>query len=94
MKKTLCALVLYIALSSSAHAETIDINVNGLVCEFCAQGIEAKFKKVPDVDQIRVDLDNGLVHLHTTPNATLTDDAIQKIITEAGYTVVIIKRST
>ena len=93
MKKIACAVALYLTFSASAWAETIDINVNGMVCAFCAQGIEAKFKKVPDVDQIHVDLDNGLVHLHTTTDATLTDDAIKQIIAAAGYTVVAIKRS-
>ena len=91
MKKIAYGFALYLALSLPTLAETINVNVNGMVCAFCAQGIEAKFKKVSDVDEIHVDLDHGLVQLHTTDDG-LTDDAIQKIITEAGYTVVAIKR--
>ena len=29
----------------SAYAATIEMNINGLVCAFCAQGIEKKLRK-------------------------------------------------
>ena len=33
--------------SASARAATIEMAVNGLVCAFCAQGIEKQLRKFP-----------------------------------------------
>ncbi len=37
------------------------ISVNGMVCDFCARGIEKTFKKDKSVQKIDVDLDRGKV---------------------------------
>ena len=91
MKKLLIALVI-MAIAGQANADTIKASVNGLVCAFCATGIEKTFKKQPAVDQVVVDLDNKLVTISTKPKQELDDATITKLINDAGYSVTGITR--
>jgi copper chaperone CopZ len=77
---------------TAAHAETILASVNGMVCAFCATGLEKTFKKQAAVDSVKVDLEKKLVTLATKPNQTLDDATVTKLIAAAGYTVVGIER--
>ncbi|MES2525664.1 MAG: heavy metal-associated domain-containing protein [Bdellovibrionota bacterium] len=60
--------------------ETI-VNVKGMVCSMCAQGLEKKFTEA-GVEKIQVDLDQKQVRLE---GKELSDQEIRKIITWAGY---------
>lgn len=91
MKAFLVALSLMI--STSALAQDIHITVKGMVCSFCAQGIEKNFKKHKSLESIKVDLENNFVHLKLKPNQDLLDLEIQKTISDAGYSVEKIERS-
>jgi len=93
MRKFFIALALIIALSGPAYAETIKASVNGLVCAFCATGIEKTFRTQAAVDTVNVDLDNKLVTITTKPQQTLDDATITKLITDAGYSVTGITRN-
>ncbi len=92
MRKFLMTTAILIALSTSAYAETIEAGVNGLVCSFCATGIEKTFKKEAAVDTVKVDLDAKLVTIHTKEGQTLDDKTITSLINDAGFTITNIKR--
>lgn len=85
-------LIIAALFSSAAHAETILASVNGMVCAFCATGIEKSFLKQAVVSTVKVDLEHKLVTLNTKENATLSDEEIKKVIADAGYAVTEIKR--
>ncbi len=91
MKKILLFILLS-TISVSAKAETIKVSVNGLVCAFCATGIEKTFKKQPEVQDISVDLENKLVTVKTKNGQNIDDEKLKTLITDTGYTVVAIKR--
>ena len=90
MNKILPVLLLFAV--PPAHAETIVATVNGMVCAFCASGIEKSFKSQAAISGVKVDLEHHKVTLQTKPEATLADDAVIKIIVNAGYAVVGIDR--
>lgn len=92
MRKFLMITALLVTLSGSAYAETVKAGVNGLVCSFCATGIEKTFKKEAAVDTVKVDLDAKLVTIHLKDGQMLDDKTITSLITDAGYTVTDIKR--
>lgn len=92
MKHVLAAIAMLVVLTDAAHAETIMASVNGLVCSFCATGIEKSFKAQPAVATVKVDLDDKLVTIQTRPTASLDDATITKVITDAGYSVTKIQR--
>jgi mercuric ion binding protein len=58
----------------------------------CAQGIQKKFSKLPEVKDLKVDLDSKLVSINTKEGKSLADSKIKELITEAGYNVASIER--
>ena len=92
MKKILIFLVMLATMSGTACADTIKVSVNGLVCAFCATGIEKTFNEQPAVATVNVDLDNKRVTITTKPQQALDDSTVTKLITDAGYSVTAITR--
>jgi len=79
--------------SAMASAKTIRIDVNGLVCAFCAQGIEKTLKTFPATQAVYVNLEQHLVAVQLKDDSDIDDAALRKAITDAGYAVVDIKRT-
>lgn len=86
-KISIVALSIIVILSVSAYAETIDIKVNGLVCDFCARTIEKTFMRTGKVEDIEVNLGEGYVKVTTKPGAEISDEKINELINDAGYNV-------
>lgn len=89
----LLAAAALLAVSSLASARTIEMDVNGLVCAFCAQGIEKSLKAFPATEAVFVSLENRIVAVHLKDGTDIDDATLRKAITDAGYTVVAIRRS-
>jgi mercuric ion binding protein len=87
------AIIISFGLSAVASADTIKAKVNGMVCGFCATGIEKTFKAQPEVKAVNVDLEHKLVTVSMKEGQTLDDAKLKKLITNAGYTVVSVERS-
>ncbi len=76
-----------------ANNSKITIDVNGLVCEFCAVTIDKKFSKMKDiVKNVEVDLEKKKVFLEFSDGKNLSDQKITDIIRDNGYNVVKINR--
>ena len=57
------------------------VNVQGMVCDFCARGIEKTFKKDKNVKKIDVDLSKGKVLIAYNNNQEIKfDDIKEKIL--------------
>ena len=82
-----------LAAAASSSAATIEMTVNGLVCAFCAQGIEKKLKKFPATAEVVVSLEHRLVAVSLKDGQDITDADLRKALTDAGYTVKDISRS-
>ena len=87
MRYYLLSLIVTFGLSAAVSAETIKTTVNGMVCAFCATGIEKTFRKQPEVDTVKVDLAKKLVTITTKPGKTLSDAKVKEVITYSGYTM-------
>lgn len=85
MKKFI--LVALLLSSFSLWAKTIKVEVSGMVCSMCAQGIEKKFKKMDVVKSIKVDLDTKLVHIELVDEQDISNEVITKNIVDSGYNV-------
>ncbi len=92
MRKFLFTTAIITLLAGVAQAETIKTSVNGMVCSFCATGIEKTFRATPAVDDVQVDLDSKMVTITTKSSQKVDDATITKLITDAGYTVTNIAR--
>ena len=85
MKQHLLIIIISFVLSAAVSAETIRTTVNGMVCAFCATGIEKTFRKQPEVESVKVDLKEKLVTIKTKSGKTLTDAKVKEIVTYSGY---------
>ena len=95
MLKTLTAalLALVTTLAAAAAPQSITLKVDGLVCAFCAQGIEKKLKGFAATDGVYVNLEHGLVAMGLKPGQDVPDATLTSTLTDAGYTVRAITRS-
>jgi copper chaperone CopZ len=87
MRHILLTFIILSGLSVSAIAETIRTTVSGMVCAFCATGIEKTFRKQPEVATVHVDLPKKVVTITTKPGKTLRDAKIKEVVTYSGYTM-------
>ena len=92
MKRILLAGFLAV-LSASAAADTIELKVYGLVCGFCAQGIEKTLRKNPATEDVVVSLEDKLVAIATRPGQDIPDAVLTQALTDAGYDVKGISRT-
>ena len=94
MKKHIAIILTAIIMiaASPAWAKTITVDVNGMVCDFCAQALNEVFAKEEKVQSIAVDLNANNVTIHMKDDNDLTDEEINKMIYWAGYDVASINR--
>ena len=95
MKKLLLtSIILSTLLGNVAFAtQTIKANVNGMVCAFCAQGIEKKMRALSQTKDVYVNLKQRLVAVEVKDGQTLSNDTVKDIIKKAGYDVTSIEMS-
>lgn len=87
------SLFAFLLLAANVQAATIEMTVNGLVCGFCAQGIEKTLRKYPATADVLVSLENRLVAVATKEGADIPDADLRKALTDAGYDVKAIERT-
>lgn len=74
--------------SSEMHLQVLTsqtFKVNGMVCAFCAQGVEKNFNKMDEVHSTKVNLDKMEITVVTTTSKGLSKDTIENVIKEAGF---------
>ncbi|HLQ13124.1 MAG TPA: heavy-metal-associated domain-containing protein [Steroidobacteraceae bacterium] len=94
MKSSIKLLVpLLVAFAATAQAATIEMNVNGLVCAFCAQGIEKQLRKFAATSDVVVSLEHRLVAVALKDGQDIADADLRRALTNAGYSVKTIDRT-
>jgi mercuric ion binding protein len=90
MKKFLVSAFIAVSmLGGMAHAatQTIRAEVNGMVCAFCAQGIEKKMRSLSQTRDVYVDLKMRVVAVELKDGQSLSLDTVKGLIKDAGYDV-------
>ena len=93
MHRNAIAALALMLMSAGATAETIEMKVNGLVCAFCAQGIEKSFRRNPAVTDVVVSLEDRLVAVEVTPGKEIPDQELHNLLADSGYDVKTITRT-
>ncbi len=85
--KSFAALMLFLASVGFAKPLTgeIHVNIKGMVCGFCAQGLTKTFEKQSAVEKVHVSLEDKSMHLTLKKDQSFDSDIILKLIEEAGY---------
>lgn len=74
--------------AQAAPGDTVKLQVNGMVCAFCAQGIEKRLSELPATGDIYINLARKVVAVQPKPGQSIDIDKVKAEITEAGYDVV------
>jgi cation transport ATPase len=95
MKKLLTVAIVLSLFGNAALAatQTIKANVNGMVCAFCAQGIEKKMRALSQTKDVYVNLKQRIVAVEVKDGQTLSNDTVKDVIKNAGYEVTSIEMS-
>ena len=81
-----------VSVTSPATAVTsLAAEVNGMVCAFCAQGIEKKLRALPATRDVYVNLPGRLVAVELVEGANLETGQLAAAVREAGYEVVSVR---
>ena len=85
MIRMILVAVALVATVPSFAAESVRATVNGMVCAFCAQGIEKRISKMPSTKAVFVDLKSKTVAVEPKEGATVDEAAIREEIKDSGY---------
>ena len=88
MKNIFIAVLLAVFVSPAFAVTSMKATVNGMVCTFCAQGIEKRISKMPATKAVYVDLKQKTVVVEPKDGMTLDQKAIIEEIKDAGYDIV------
>jgi copper chaperone CopZ len=94
MRNFILSLALAAASLPALAAPSLKATVNGMVCAFCAQGIEKSIAKMDATKAVFVDLKSRIVLVEAKDGKTLDQQAISAAIVDAGYEVVKLEPST
>lgn len=94
MRNFIVSLALAAAALPALAAPSLKATVNGMVCAFCAQGIEKSIAKMDATKAVFVDLKSRIVLVEAKDGKTLDSQAISAAIVDAGYEVVKLEPST
>lgn len=87
MKKLFVLFVFAFTSQIAIAATSIKAEVNGMVCAFCAKGIEKKLNAMPEGKGAFVDLKNRVVVMELKDGQEVTLEKFTQVIKDAGYTV-------
>jgi copper chaperone CopZ len=94
MRNLIISIAIAVAALPAVAAQSVKATVNGMVCAFCAQGIEKSLSKMDATKAVFVDLKGKIVLVEAREGKTLDQQAISAAIVDAGYDVVKIESST
>lgn len=75
----------------AAHPDIV-MRVDGLACPFCAHGLERKLDALEATETVEIRLNEGLVLVYLRDEHSVSDEALTKAVTDAGFVVRTIER--
>ncbi len=71
---------------------SVRLKVNGMVCPFCAYGLEKRLGEIASVDAVLIRISDGLVQIRTKQDQELTDQVLEDAVKKSGFTLTEIER--
>ena len=67
--------------------QIVEVKIKGMVCSFCAQGLQKGIGKLEEVEKVEINLKKGYAKITVKKGETLPMDEVKEIIKDAGYLV-------
>ena len=87
MKKLFVIAILAIFTNTAFAATSIHAEVKGMVCAFCAKGINKKLRELDATQDVWVDLKSRMVVVELKDQKNMSLEVFTKVIKDAGYEV-------
>ncbi|MCH8812557.1 MAG: hypothetical protein IID07_12065 [Gemmatimonadetes bacterium] len=71
---------------------SVRLKVNGMVCPFCAYGLEKRLGEIASIDAVLIRISDGLVQIRTKENQELTDEVLTDAVKKSGFSLIEIER--
>jgi copper chaperone len=71
-------------------SETIELKIDGMTCSHCQRAVHQALKKLPGVENVRVDLEHG----SATISGSATTSAMISAVEDEGYIAQVIPNSS
>ena len=65
--------------------QIVEVKIKGMVCSFCAQGLQKGIGKLEEVEKVEINLKKGYAKIIVKEGKTLPMDEVKEIIKDAGY---------
>ena len=72
--------------SSDEQRVYIQIEIKGMACPYCAYGMEKEFKKISGIDNVEIELKEGLAYISTPVQQRPSAENLKGIVRDAGFT--------
>lgn len=86
MRKLLFVLLLSLSNLTFADGQVIEIDVKGMTCSFCQDGLNRNLKKLPGVKNSEVSLKLKKAHITMQPGKSLDEKMLRNAIIDSGFT--------
>ena len=71
---------------------SIRLKVDGMVCPFCAYGLQKRLEEIASIDAVLIRISDGLVQIRTKEDQELTDEVLEDAVKKSGFTLTEIER--
>ena len=85
--KNFILITIFSFFSFNILAKSVDVEVHGMVCEFCTSTIQKNLYKNDAVENVKIDFDTKNVTVDFKKGQNLTDQEITDIIVNNGFNV-------
>ncbi len=76
-----------VATDSLLSGVTVQLRVDGMVCPFCAYGLEKRLRDLPAIDSVLVRVSDGVVQIREKDGQRLTEEELRREVERAGFTL-------
>jgi len=66
---------------------TVVLRVDGMVCPFCAHGLETRLRKLAQVEEVAVRLNDGMVQIRERDGEQVTREVLEDAVRKAGFSL-------
>ncbi|HWZ23542.1 MAG TPA: heavy metal-associated domain-containing protein [Cytophagaceae bacterium] len=83
----LCIFFIFLLSVSNAQFISAEVGVDGFTCSQCALSVDNSIRQLPFVQDVKMDLNNGVALISFRKNKEISIDKIAKKIYDAGFSV-------
>ncbi len=71
---------------------SVRLKIDGMVCPFCAYGLQKRLEEIASIDAVLIRISDGLVQIRTREDQELTDEALTDAVRKSGFSLREIER--